>query len=183
MKFPFSKVSAPLCVYYIPSPLPNEGCRSTSSLYLLHHYFSLSVGSFLSGFKHAIMCSILKRKKKALVLTLLALPMPFLYSPLQQIAWLFSCSFSPSCLESIQSGFCPHPSTETALDKVVISMLLNPVVNSHWLSVNSACDKVDHSLLFFFFKVYCGLYFFLNKFIYLFIFGYVGSSLLRTGSL
>lgn len=70
--------------------------------------FSLTVESFLSGCKHAIICPIFNRKK-LLVLTPLILPTPFLCSPVQHIfclsllpflivSWIYSIKLLPSTL-------------------------------------------------------------------------------------
>lgn len=87
-----------------------------SMSYTIH--FSLSVGSFLSGFRHTIISPTLKRNKST-YFDLILPTSSLLLLPWQQISWLISSFFPPFCLECTQSGFCPHPSAETVLSNVI----------------------------------------------------------------
>lgn len=59
-----------------------------------------------------------------------------------------SSSFHVLCLKSTRSSFCPHPSAETALDRVISHFQVSKSNGQSYLSVSSASDLIDHWLLF-----------------------------------
>ena len=72
-------MSAPLCVYYIPSFLSNQGYWSTNSYRLYHSLFTVLWIISITIQTCCYVSDLKKTKKKALILTPLSLPTPFLY--------------------------------------------------------------------------------------------------------
>lgn len=95
--------------------------------------------------------SHLKKKQKHLFWPHFPYQLPFLAPPGSKLLALSLVSFLHSAWNALSQVFALTPPLWLFLTvSSVISMLVNPTVSSHWssyLSVNSACDKVGHSLL------------------------------------
>ena len=95
--------------------------------------------------------SHLKKKQKHLFWPHFPYQLPFLAPPGSKLLALSLFSFLHSAWNALSQVFALTPPLWLFLTvSSVISMLVNPTVSSHWssyLSVNSACGKVGHSLL------------------------------------